>query len=266
MKKLMTIMAGLALIVLPLCAENVEMKHSGPSGQGDTIWHARSTGTTNMVMGVDGISYLTLDGSPITATVTKQTVTPVYAATNDPVVVVTVGTTTLTLPTTNDPTVVVAVETVTPVYAATNDPVVVVAAETGAVTAEGANDLVTPTATVTLFTTIAYDSTGAALTNATGESILVVTNATCAITPDLASNAVVAVVVTGGDAVMTNATATATLTTGESVDIMTNATATATLDVESIAGLVTSASATATLTTGQSVAIVTNTMVAITAP
>jgi hypothetical protein len=93
--------------------------------------------------------------------------------------------------------------------------------ETGAVTAEGANHLVTPTATMTLYTGTAYDSTGAPLTNAAGDTIVFVTNATCAITPDLASNAVVVVTVTGGDAVMTNATAVSSALP----DFITNATA-----------------------------------------
>jgi len=87
-------------------------------------------------------------------------------------------------------------------------PTITVTSETGAVIAEGANNLVTATITVTIFTVIGYDSTGAAITNAAGESVLFMTNATATCSPNLASNAVAIVTVTGGDAVMTNATAT----------------------------------------------------------
>jgi len=97
--------------------------------------------------------------------------------------------------------------TVTPQAPAAHTPTITVTPTTGAVTASGANDLVTPTATITLYTGIGYDSTGVAITNAAGDVMDIVTNVTCAITPDLASNAVVVVTVTGGSAVMTSATA-----------------------------------------------------------
>jgi len=149
MKKVLEIMA-FALVALPLIGGNIKVDYSGPSGQGDMIFKAKSTGTTNLAMGTGGLYHVTLDGDGgIAATVTK---------------------------------------------------------ETGAVTAAGANSLITPTATVTYDTTTWYDSTGAAITNSAGDSVLVITNVMVAISPDLASNAVVAVTVTGGGAVMTNAT------------------------------------------------------------
>jgi hypothetical protein len=62
MKKIMYIMAGIALISLSLQAgPNVEMKTSGPSGQGDMAWVARATGVTNMAMGTGGLYNVTLD-------------------------------------------------------------------------------------------------------------------------------------------------------------------------------------------------------------
>ena len=163
-------------------------------------------------------------------------------------------------------------------------PTITVTKETAAVTAAGANNLVTPTATVTaqrpgaqtptitvtVLTTAGYDATGAAITNAAGEVIGIVTsvtatcsalldymtNATCAITPDLASNAVVAVAVTGGGAVMTNATAASSAL----LDYPTNATATcsalpdfATNATAAVSGQTDTALKTYTVTQGQNV-------------
>jgi len=60
MKKIMEIMA-FALIALPLIGANVEVKYSGPSGQGDVIYKATATGITNMTMGTGGLYNVTLD-------------------------------------------------------------------------------------------------------------------------------------------------------------------------------------------------------------
>ena len=146
MKKVITIMAA-ALVALPLLAANVEVKYSGPSGQGDVIWYAPSTETTNLTMTTTGLKNVKLQSGTLTTNVVKQT---------------------------------------------------------GAVTAEGTNNLVTPTIIVTIETTLGYDSTGAAVSNAAGDSVLFMTNATATCSPDLASNAVVVVNVTGGGAVVTN--------------------------------------------------------------
>jgi len=63
MKKVISIMA-ICLVALPLLASDVELKYSGPSGQGTPIWYAPKTGVTNMVMTTNGVSVLTLvDGS-----------------------------------------------------------------------------------------------------------------------------------------------------------------------------------------------------------
>ena len=74
-RKLLEIMA-LMLVGLPLIAGNVDFKFSGPAGQGDWIWWSRLTGTTNMVMGSNGISYLhcATGAAVITnATISQQT-------------------------------------------------------------------------------------------------------------------------------------------------------------------------------------------------
>lgn len=63
MKKVIYIMAALALISVSVqAAPKVEMKTSGPSGQGNVIWWAPSTGTTNLVMTTNGISLITMVG------------------------------------------------------------------------------------------------------------------------------------------------------------------------------------------------------------
>jgi hypothetical protein len=139
------------------------------------------------------------------------------------------------------PSAVTPTITVTPQAPSAVTPTITVTKETGAVTASGANNLVTPTATVTpqvvtptATPTLQVGQFGISLTletyQLTNDTALVITNvilnvanavtnltvavtpdlmtnATCAITPDLASNSVVAVSVTGGGAVMTNATA-----------------------------------------------------------
>mgnify|MGYP001358193905 CR=1 FL=1 len=70
MKRIMIITAMLAAISLSLQAEpKVEMKTSGPSGQGDVIWWAPATGVTNLAMGTGGLYNVTLDSAyPITGT------------------------------------------------------------------------------------------------------------------------------------------------------------------------------------------------------
>ena len=65
MKRTMIITAILAAISLSLQAgPKVEMKTSGPSGQGDLIWWAPSTGVTNLRMTVNGLTYITLYETP----------------------------------------------------------------------------------------------------------------------------------------------------------------------------------------------------------
>ena len=60
MKKVLEIMA-LALVALPLIGGNIKVEYSGPSGQGDMIFKAKATGTTNLAMGDDGIYNVTVD-------------------------------------------------------------------------------------------------------------------------------------------------------------------------------------------------------------
>ena len=74
-----------------------------------------------------------------------------------------------------------------------------------------ANNLATITATVTLQKTTGYDVTGAAITNAEGDVISFVTNCAVAITPNVATNAVV--IITGGAGCVTNTTITTQSTT-----------------------------------------------------
>ncbi|MFA5377932.1 MAG: hypothetical protein WC455_19435 [Dehalococcoidia bacterium] len=325
MKKAIIITAMLAGIVLPLFAANVEMKYSGPSGQGNLIFVAPSTGTTNLEMTTTGLKNITLQGGALiaTPTVTRQANPSMTAATATGANVLAAPTITVTAqrPGAQTPTI-----TVTPQAPATVTPTITVTKETGAVTASGANNLVTPTATitpqapgavtptitvtaqapgaqtptitVTLTTAVGYDSTGAAITNAAGESLAFVTgvtatcsalldyatnatatcsalpnfitNATCAITPDLASNAVVTVSVTGGGAVVTNATAASSALP----DFITNATAacSALLDYPTNATASCSAVATngvvaVTVTpTVEAVNAVTNVTIAVTSP
>ena len=81
---------------------------------------------------------------------------------------------------------------------------------------------VTPTITISVQGTTGYDSTGAAITNAAGETLVWITNVTatclalpdfvtnaiasCSVLPDFITNATAAVTVVGGDAVVTNIT------------------------------------------------------------
>jgi len=77
MKKSMIIMAALALISVSVqAAPKVEMKTSGPSGQGNLIWWAPSSGITNLVMTTNGISVFNVaTGAAVitNATVTTET-------------------------------------------------------------------------------------------------------------------------------------------------------------------------------------------------
>ena len=85
MKKIMTTMAVLALVVVSLQAANVEMKYSGPSSQGNLIWWAPSSGVTNLVMTTNGISVFTVPtGSGVVYTNASLTITrqAVASATN----------------------------------------------------------------------------------------------------------------------------------------------------------------------------------------
>lgn len=243
MKKIMSIMAALALISVSVFAGSVEMKTSGPSGQGNLIWWAPSTGITNLEMTPTGLKSITMQAGAMTATatVTKQTTTPVFAATNDPTVTVTKQTTTPVFAATNAPTITVTKETVTPVFAATNDPVVTVTPQTVVVT-----NIYAATISYGTFTNVTYEGAGATNVFTCPTGIVWSTSTTT---------------------VMTNATATATLTAGESVAIMTNATAASSaLTAGASVAIVTNVAATATLTVGESVAIMTNATVAITVP
>ncbi|MDD5511536.1 MAG: hypothetical protein PHI12_12110 [Dehalococcoidales bacterium] len=61
MKKLCLSLAGCFIAGSLLLAANVEMSYSGPSGQGDLIYKAKSTGTTNLAMGADGLYNVTMN-------------------------------------------------------------------------------------------------------------------------------------------------------------------------------------------------------------
>ena len=88
--RVMLIVAFVALLAALVTARaaNVELKYSGPSGQGDLIWYSPAFGVTNMVMGTNGVrglnfapgealtnSTLSLERTVVTGTVTvtKQT-------------------------------------------------------------------------------------------------------------------------------------------------------------------------------------------------
>lgn len=73
MKKIMIIMAALALISVSVFAGSVEMKTSGPSGQGNLIWWAPSTGITNLEMTTTGLKNVKLQSGTLTTNVVKQT-------------------------------------------------------------------------------------------------------------------------------------------------------------------------------------------------
>lgn len=78
MKKGMTIIAVLTLIAVASFAAGpeVKMKTSGPSGQGDLIWWAPSTGITNLVMTTNGITVFTVpSGEGIVYTNASLTIT-----------------------------------------------------------------------------------------------------------------------------------------------------------------------------------------------
>lgn len=77
MKKSMIITAMLAAISLSLQAgPEVKMKTSGPSGQGEVIWWAPSTGITNLVMTTNGITVFTVpSGEGIVYTNASLTIT-----------------------------------------------------------------------------------------------------------------------------------------------------------------------------------------------
>ena len=76
-KKLVLVAAALAVISCAVqAAPNVQLKYSGPSGQGDLIWWAPSTGTTNLVMTTNGVSVFTVPtGSGVVYTNASLTIT-----------------------------------------------------------------------------------------------------------------------------------------------------------------------------------------------
>lgn len=82
MKKVIYIMAALALISVSVqAAPKVEMKTSGPSGQGNVIWWAPSSGITNLVMTTNGISvFNAATGSAVVWTNASLTITRQAAA------------------------------------------------------------------------------------------------------------------------------------------------------------------------------------------
>ena len=198
MKKAMIITAMLAGIALPLFAANVEMKYSGPSGQGNLIFVAPSTGVTNLEMTTNGLKNVTLQSGAIiaTPTVTRQASPSMTAATAVGANVLAAPTITVTAqrPGAQTPTI-----TVTPLAPSPVTPTITITAQR-----PGAQ---TPTITVTLTTAVGYDSTGAAITNAAGESLAFVTGvtATCSALLDYPTNATAACSVL--PAFATNATA-----------------------------------------------------------
>ncbi len=215
MKRTMIITAMLASISLSLQAgPKVEMKTSGPSGQGTLIWWAPSTGTTNLEMTTTGLKNVKLQSGTLTTNVVKQTgavtatavVTPQAPSAVTPTITVTAQ-----RPGAQTPTI-----TVTPLAPSTVTPTITVTKETGAVTASGANSLVT-------FTNYFNPVTETvSMTDTNGVTALMVTNITWSTAVyTMATNGVVVVSVTGGGAVMTNATAASSALP----DFITNATA-----------------------------------------
>jgi hypothetical protein len=212
MKKAMIITAMLAGIALPLFAANVEMKYSGPSGQGNLIFVAPSTGVTNLEMTTNGLKNVTLQSGAIiaTPTVTRQASPSMTAATAVGANVLAAPTITVTAqrPGAQTPTITVTAQrpgaqtptiTVTPLAPSPVTPTITITAQR-----PGAQ---TPTITVTLTTAVGYDSTGAAITNAAGESLAFVTGvtATCSALLDYPTHATAACSVL--PAFATNATA-----------------------------------------------------------
>ena len=167
MKKIMTIMAALALVVVSLGAANVELKYSGPSSQGNPIWWAPSSGITNLMMTPTGLKNVKLQAGTLTTNVVRQA------------------------------GAVTATAVVTPQAPGAVTPTITVTKQIGA---------------ITLDITAQYGDTNglyASITNITiqvigGDAVMTNATATSSALPDFATNATAAVTVIGGDAVMTN--------------------------------------------------------------
>lgn len=161
MKMFYVILVAVLAAGLPGRAGNVEAEFSGPSGQGDLIYKAPATGVTNLVMGTGGLYNVTFDPAYAISGNTADAVTNVEIATT-----------------------VDALDSITPVFspavtAATATVAVSYATnEVVAVTVTG-GDMVVTNATITLqWSGSLFDTNGVAITNAAGEEVSLVTNAT----------------------------------------------------------------------------------------
>ncbi len=230
----------LAAMSVPLASNKVYVGNASGVANEKTL-----SGLFSITTG--GVASATTTGSAYTNATVAVAITPQAPSAHTPTITVTKQTGAVTASGANNlvtPTAIITPQTVTPTATPT--------LQTGAITASGANNLVTPTITVTIQTATGYDSTGAAITNAAGESMLLMTNATATCSPDLASNAVVVVSVTGGGAVMTN------LSIAVTPDLMTNATCAITPDLSSnsvVAVSITGGSAVMTNATAESSAL-----------
>ncbi len=201
MKERLIVWTIVSLLPIAIIAGNIDVSSTGPSGQGDLVYKARATGVTNLAMGTGGVYNVTVDPRyPISGTATKQTgvVTATAVVTPQaPDVVTPTITVTAQRPGAQTPTI-----TVTPQAPATVTPTITVTPQTGAVTASGGNNLVT----ITNYFNPVQETVS--LTDTNGVTAIVVTNITWSTAVySFATNGIVIVTVTGGDAVMTNATA-----------------------------------------------------------
>jgi len=156
----------LAAMSVPLASNKVFIGNSAGAANEKTL-----SGLFTITTG--GVASATTTGSAVTGVVATAAVTPQAPGAVTPTITVTVQ-----RPGAQTPTI-----TVTPLAPATVTPTITVTAQR-----PGA---VTPTITVTVQGTTGYDSTGAAITNAAGETLVWITNvtATCSALPDFVTNA-----------------------------------------------------------------------------
>jgi len=74
MRKILFAVTAAILMGLPVLAQNVEVKWTGPDGQGDMVWWYPPTGRTNMVVYTNGLQVdivggkMYIDSTQVTAT------------------------------------------------------------------------------------------------------------------------------------------------------------------------------------------------------
>jgi hypothetical protein len=202
MKRAFLAMAMAAICIACWAQEDMTRSRNLSASQPVSGYFMRTDGRWNYWGRVTAIS---------SSTVTKQTgavtatavVTPQAPGAVTPTITVTVQ-----RPGAQTPTI-----TVTPQAPSTVTPTITVTPQTPGVQ--------TPTITISVLGTTGYDSTGAAITNAAGETLVWITNvtATCSALPDFATNA------TASSSVLPDFITNATAVSSALLDYPTNATA-----------------------------------------